>query len=323
MAKKTPAKKSPKASPASIFGTYSPPEYTINKKVQVILDNPDLDSSKLSMRDRAILVLELGKRLVSEEEANFHDAYSVHAAPLVAAGLKAYKWIYDDLLEAVEDNPLEKGDNWYPALPFILSLEQETVEDATNLICVQHPGDGKDRLSGVGDLLESFLSRSHELSAATGKTRNQIASAISSGITTILFCGDLRLLGKLNAAWDRAPEEVRELVYQVFDVRITELQVEFYLSILERSKPDSDDFERAALHLSHCVQHQFIPFMHDKITIDRVFFNFGLHEKGDDLQVKSQTPVRKYLSKIEPRLNALKPRSPKLITDILTSWQKA
>lgn len=323
--KKTNSKNPKKLSPFQMGIGAQPPDYAIGKKVQAILDDPELDSNGLTLKDRAVLVLELGKRLVADEHADFHEHYLRHATPLAEASRKDSRWVFEALAEAIDDATYEHGDVWYPALPFLLSGDTETVEEAAKLMCLYHPGDGKSVLIGSESVLESMINRASRLNEHKGKARQDASAAIAAGIAAVLFCGDLRLLPALNKAWDQAGDDVREVLYQYFDSRITELQVELYLGILERTKPGSDDFERAALHLSSCVSPSCMPHPRDKVTIDRISFDFGLHEDDGDegVTVVAQTPARKYLAKIEPRLLALQLRSPKLIRDILDSWQKA
>jgi hypothetical protein len=303
------------------------PKYTISKKVQAIVEDPELDSDGLSLKDRAVLVFELGKILVADEDAKFNEHYLRHASPLAEAGGKETQWVYDALANAIEDEGAEHGDVWYPALPFLLSNLPDIVEEAARIMCVYHPGDGKSVLIGSESILESMTNRASRLHEFKGKDRKAAAVAIAAGIAAVLRCGDLRLLSALNQAWDIAGDEVRTVLSEYFDSRITELQVEFYLSILERSKPGSDSFELAALHLSSCVDPRCMPFPYERevVTIDRIRFDFGLHKHGEESTVVAQTPVRKYLAKIKPRLLAIKARekSTSHVDSILAAWQSA
>ena len=301
------------------------PKYTISKKVQAVLDDPELDTEGFSLKDRAVLVFELGKRLVADEHADFHEHYLRHASPLAEASGKDSQWVFDALANAIEDEGAEHGDVWYPALPFLLSNLPAIVEEAARLMCVYHPGDGKSVLIGSESILESMTNRASRLHELKGKDRKAAAVAIAAGIAAVLLIGDRRLLSALNQAWDIAGDEVRAVLCEYFDSRITELQVEFYLSILEREKPGADSFELAALHLSSCVDPSCMPFMREKITVDRVTFDFGLHKRGEESTVVAQTPVRKYLAKIKPRLLAIKLRekSTSHVDSILAAWEKA
>ena len=326
MAKKSAAKNPVKLSPFQLGGLSQPaPKYSISKKVQAILDAPGLDSEDLSLKDRAVLVLELGKRLVAEEGADFHEHYLRHATPLAEAGPKASQWVFDALADAIEENAGLHGDIWYPVLPFLLSSDTETVERTAELMCLHHPGDGKSTLVGPESILSSMTNRASWLHDLKGKAKKDAAEAIAAGIATVMFRGDLRLLPALSKAWDNAGDEVREIFCQYFDGRITELQVELYLGVLEREKPGSDNFERAARHLSHCVDPSCMPLVPEEITVDRVSYNFGLHNGEDEDKVLAQTPARKYLAKIQPRLLAIKARekSDSLVDAIIAAWQSA
>lgn len=321
MAKKKPVKK--KLSPFQTGSGAEPPKYTISRKVQAILDDPELDSAGLTMRDRAVLVLELGKRLVTQEDETHHMDYLRHADPLVTAGPKTFGWVYDAVTGHLDENIANCPYNWFPAIPFIFSDDPDTVDDACRLVCIHHPGSRKDPILGPKIILGSLVGHLPKGKHLRGAQRKAFHVALAYGIAAVLECGDLRLLPALNAAWDSIDDEVRATLIERFGGRVTELQVEFYLSILERSKPTSTGFELAALHLLHCVKYTHMPIVRFNLTIDRVRFDFGLHKSMEEETVVAETPVRKYLAKIAPRLRALEPRAPNLIAGILDSWQKA
>lgn len=323
MPKKKPAKKAPKVAPFAMFARKEPVAYKISPGVQAILDDPSIDSEDLGLKDRAVLVLELGKRLVTEEDDAHHDDYLRHAGPLVDAGTKAYQWVYDEITEHLDEHISGCPYNWFPAIPFLFATDRDVVDDAARLVCIHHPGHPKDRLLGPGVVLRSLVDHLENGKDLEGEARRRFHVAIAYGVAAVLECGDLRLLPLLNEAWDGLNDEVRATLIERFGGRITELQVEFYLSILERTDQGDEAFELAAAHLSHCVQPRCMPMPRSEVTIDRIRFDFGLHKGLEEETVMAETPVAKHLAKIEPRLRALRPKAPSLIDDILRHWRAA